>query len=54
MSAWGFIRSVNLSVLNGGVKKLLDNFRRSPYHSIVGVLGLKFIFNLVLSDKSTV
>jgi hypothetical protein len=35
-------------------KKLLDNLRQSPYHSIVGVLGLKLIFNLVLSDKSTV
>ncbi|MGL9717877.1 MAG: hypothetical protein ACR5K9_04205 [Wolbachia sp.] len=36
------------------LKKLLDNLRQSPYNRTVGVLGLKFIFNLVLSDKSTV
>ncbi|WCR59560.1 MAG: hypothetical protein PG978_000996 [Wolbachia endosymbiont of Ctenocephalides felis wCfeF] len=35
-------------------KKLLDNLRQSSYNRVVGVLGLKFIFNLVLSDKSTV
>jgi hypothetical protein len=35
-------------------RKLLDNLHQLPYNKVVDVLGLKFIFNLVLSDKSTI